>query len=61
MKLKKIFLLLGITIGGFLSCTSESVIDEPLIGSQELSILLTSGNVMTKAEEVPSDPGKENK
>ena len=55
MKLKKIFLLLGITIGGFLSCTSESVIDEPLIGSQELSILLTSGNVTTKAEEVPSD------
>lgn len=55
MKLKKIFLLLGITIGGFLSCTSESVIEESLAGSQEVSILLTSGNVVTKAEEAPSD------
>lgn len=61
MKLKKILLLVGITCGGFLSCTSESIIDEPVIESQELSIILTtSNNLSTKATvgEAPSSDEK---
>lgn len=61
MKLKKILLLVGITCGGFLSCTSESIIDEPVIESQELSIILTTSNNLSTKTTVGVAPSPKEK